>query len=178
MFLDASGSTYSDCILANYSLSLFFLPSHTMTSVTGFFPLYQKYCQVLLWLEQLHFHMMVLVFVPSALVPLFTGCNRFYILSLVPTPFCLLYTEFILTKEGWSQKFLLTYIILTAPELHHCQMPFMCSRDHKWKQSQGEKGISVHIPLLWMVQFGVGVCMTGVDPWIKDGSAVAPAPPL
>jgi len=55
------------------------------------------YYQVLFWLEQLYFHMMVLVFVPSALAPLFTGCNSSYFLSLIPTPFSILYTEFVLT---------------------------------------------------------------------------------
>lgn len=48
-----------------------------MNSLAGFFLLYQKNCQVLFWLEQLYFHMTLLVFVPSALVPLFPGCSGF-----------------------------------------------------------------------------------------------------
>lgn len=67
MVLDASGITYSDCILANYRLSLFLLAPHIVNSLAGFFLVCEMYCQVLFWLEQLYFHMMVLVFVPSAL---------------------------------------------------------------------------------------------------------------
>lgn len=125
VFLDVSGITFSDCIIVNYCLSLFLLASHIMNSLAGFFLVYQMYCQVLVWLEQLYFHLMVLVFVPSALAPLFAGCNRSWFFSLIPSPFCFLYMEFVLIKSGHliATFFLLIYIILAAPELHHRQVP-------------------------------------------------------
>lgn len=96
MFLDASIVTNSGCILANYSLFLFLLTSSIVNYLAGFFLVQQMCCQVLVWLGQLYFHM----FVPKALAPLFTTCNRFCFLSLVLIPFCLLYAQFKPTKGG------------------------------------------------------------------------------
>lgn len=106
------------------------------------------------------------MFVPSALAPLFTGCNRSYFLSLIPTPLCLLYAEFVLTKGGWltvtyTRNFCLpiSYLLpLNCSTVRFLKLPFICSQGHNSKQRQGEKGISVHFSLLWIVQFG-GACV-------------------
>lgn len=73
------------------------------------------YCQALFCLEQLCFYFTVSIFALSALVAMFTGCNRSYILSLIPTPFCLFYTEFCAFAYPASLKAHFLHAWLTAP---------------------------------------------------------------
>lgn len=73
--------------------------------------------------------------------------------------FFFLYAEFVLNKGGWLTVTYIRNFCLSAPyvlllnsstTIRFYKQSFLCSQGYNSKQKQVEKGISVHLPLVWM----------------------------